>query len=169
MQVMLQPIVSLILKARRTSTADFMRVHPEPVFVVEPFDQGSDEISFETLRPGAGAGPGMLGPAMAPIKKRAGANAFGMMVTIGRAKNNDIQILAPQVSKFHAYVMFGPEGQASLTDAGSTCGTRVGERTLAANSDRVPLQDGDVIHLGDVQLTFFTPAEFHDYLVNLKE
>jgi hypothetical protein len=160
----LQPIVSLTLEARREPLADFVAKHPKPVFVVEPFGEQSDEASFETLRPGPQGGLGMLGPAVAVLEKRDGANAFDMMITIGRAKNNDVQILSPQVSKFHAYVMFGPDGAATLTDAGSTCGTNLGGRPLTPRTERAPLADGAQVLMGDVRLTYFSPPALHAYL-----
>ena len=87
-----------------------------------------------------------------------------MMVTIGRARNNDIEIRSQDVSKFHAYVMFAPSGEASITDAGSTYGTFVRGRQLKAREDRVTLSPGDEVRLGSVIMRFHTPATFYEYL-----
>ena len=38
-----------------------------------------------------------------PIQKREDGNAFGLMITLGRANNNDLVINDSRISKFHAY------------------------------------------------------------------
>src|SRR5688500_13980839 len=59
-----------------------------------------------------------------PLRKREGSNAFTLMVTIGRAPNNDLVLADRRVSKFHAY--FRHVGNTwTISDANSTNGTRV--------------------------------------------
>jgi pSer/pThr/pTyr-binding forkhead associated (FHA) protein len=168
---MLEPTLSFCVRAQRIPVEVFVAENPDPVFIVEAFagagDDADTELGFKTLAPGSsgGAPPGR---SVARIKKRKGANHFGMMVTIGRAKNNDIQIPAGEVSKFHAYVMFAG-GQACISDAGSTGGTRVGDKVLQARKERVDLSDGDRVYLGNVQLTYLSPAAFHAWCLKAED
>lgn len=161
---MLVPIVRFLRSAARLDADAFAREHPDPVLVIEPFVGGGERTSFETLAPGPGGSS--VGRSVAILRKREGANAFGMMVTLGRATNNDVQIPNPQVSKFHAYVMFDAEGRASLNDAGSTHGTFVAGRRLAPKTEKALLEDGVVVRLGPVKATYYSPAAFFAYLTS---
>ncbi|MBX3467548.1 MAG: FHA domain-containing protein [Planctomycetes bacterium] len=105
----------------------------------------SSEFSTLILRPAA---PRSGGEALlVPVIKRAGANPFGMMVTVGRAGNNDLVLTDPSVSKlqcyFHRY-----DGRWRLSDPGSTNGTfvdgarlRRGEGVLLRPRARVQVAD----------------------------
>lgn len=63
-----------------------------------------------------------------PLRKQA-TNAFGMMVTVGRAANNDIVLPYDGISKFHAYFS-NLGGNWVLVDAKSTNGTFLEGRRL---------------------------------------
>lgn len=159
---MLEQLFSFVSAAHKKTREQFAQAFPEPVFVIEPFvESASGPGKFGTIAGPAGSGQET---SVARIKKRPGANAFDMMVTIGRARNNDIELRAQDVSKFHAYVMFGADGEASITDAGSTYGTFVKGRQLRAREDRVTLSPGDEVRLGSVVMRFHTPGSFFDYL-----
>jgi len=72
---------------------------------------------------------------------------------IGRALENDIQLLDPVASTFHARIV-QKDGAWIVEDNSSTNGTFVnGERCQLS-----VLQDGDVITIGDVKLTFSDAA-----------
>ena len=113
--------------------------------------------------------PGAAGPAqdnlqgIIAIEKDGGANAFGMMITMGRAPNNDLTIPDKRVSKFHGY--FRASGAAwSLTDARSTNGTKLDGVRLEA-SKPYPLASGARLELsGAIEARFFLPAELHAFL-----
>lgn len=157
---MLESLVPHIMKAFKCSAEAWVAEHPDSAFVVEPFRIGAGGIgTMSTEGPSDGSER-----SLAWIKKREGANAFGMMVTIGRAKNNDITIPAQDVSKFHAYIRFDPDGNATLTDAGSSLGTFIGGRTLVPREEKAPLTDGTLIRLGTVVLRHFTPIGLHAHL-----
>ena len=158
---MLEQLFTFVSAAHKQTREQFARTYPEPVFVIEPFvESAGGAAKFGTIAGPAGSGQET---SVARIKKRPGANAFDMMVTIGRARNNDIELRAQDVSKFHAYVMFAG-GEASITDAGSTYGTFVEGRQLRAREDRVTLSPGDEVKLGSVVMRFHTPSSFFDYL-----
>jgi anti-sigma regulatory factor (Ser/Thr protein kinase) len=70
-------------------------------------------------------------------------------MTVGRDPKNTIQLLAQPVSRNHAQFAVSSEG-ASIIDLGSSNGTKVnGERVT-----EVVLQDGDVIVIGGVVMTY---------------
>ena len=159
---MLQSLLPLTVKAFKTPREDFVAKYPNPVFVVDPFKakEGGGIMTMTTEGPADSTERNV-----AWIQKLEGANAFGIMVTIGRATNNDIQIPSAEVSKFHAYVRFDSSGQASLTDAGSTYGTFVGEKKLTPREEHVALTSGDRVRLGKIAMTFFSPEGFHEFLL----
>ena len=159
---MLENLLSFYAAVQRSSRGEFVEMYPDSVFVVQPFapsESGMGGIS--TVMPNASAG---TEPCVARVRKREGANSFGMMVTMGRAANNDIYIPAKDVSKFHAYVMFGPDGP-TLTDAESTFGTFLGSRKLTPQSERAALAEGAEVRLGSVRLTYYSPQGFHNWLL----
>lgn len=81
------------------------------------------------------------------VEKAEGSGAGQGMITIGRTKNNDIQIDHPKISKLHAYFRVGIQGEISIIDAGSKNGTTVdGERLTKAEAH--PLKGGEAVALG---------------------
>lgn len=95
------------------------------------------------------------------VRKRPDANAFGMMITIGRAANNDLVIEHQKISKFHAY--FREAGtEWRICDANSRNGTEVGEIPVEPGQEGLPLYSGSRIRLGKaVSLVFLTPADLY--------
>ncbi len=77
--------------------------------------------------------------------------------SIGRQPGNDIVLQTSAVSRYHAQIEVA-EGQVFLVDLGTVNGTFVNDHQIEPNS-RVSLDDGDVITVGDVQLTFSTPTQ----------
>ncbi len=82
----------------------------------------------------------------------------GEVVSIGRHSSNDVVIDHPKVSREHARIERTDGDDFILQDLNSTNGTWVrGDRV-----DRVALQDGDLVKIGDAQLVFkrgFTSAD----------
>lgn len=72
-------------------------------------------------------------------------------VTIGRAADNDIQVDARFVSRYHAAVMAGPN-QTIIEDLGSTNGLIINGKRVA----RHQLRDGDVVRIGKSRFRFMT-------------
>src|ERR1041385_4110914 len=77
------------------------------------------------------------------IELKPGAN------TIGRGFANDFKIPDPSVSGSHCQITLG-NGNAILRDLGSTNGTFVNRSKIS----ETPLQPGQTIHLGGVELLF---------------
>jgi hypothetical protein len=158
---MLRPIHAFMQHATGTSVEEFLSVHPDPVLLIAPFATEEDP-KFNTVagmpRPHEG---GMSW--VATVAKRPGSNVFTAMVTIGRARNNDIELNSSTVSKFHAYVTLEQEGPM-LVDAGSTFGTFLLDHRLAPRRERHPLRSGDVVRIGSVAMTFLDARSFYAHL-----
>lgn len=137
--------------------------------VVPAVDEWSDPMDFDTRvehdagDPDADSDPLWThdgGLIIAPVVKRAGGpypERFG----VGRARNCDVVVRFPAVSKLHALFELGPP--LTLLDLGSANGTRVnGEQLLP----RVPraVAVGDRIALGPVELELLDAAALFELL-----
>lgn len=159
-----EPLVDYIPRVARGSREEFLREHPDPVFVIAPFATLEDTSAFNTISVKALNTLGN-GYQVAPIRKRAGSNAFTTMVTIGRAQSNDIELKAAGISKFHAYVRMEPDGAHLLTDADSCYGTIVNKARLVPRSEKRALNAKDEVVLGNsVRLRYLPPGDFHDFV-----
>jgi diguanylate cyclase (GGDEF)-like protein len=81
---------------------------------------------------------------------------------IGRAEDSTLRLADPSISRRHALLTTGRDGEARLTDLGSTNGTLVNGRRLA---DRAPtrLNDGDRIRIGTtLVLKFLRPDAYEE-------
>ncbi len=96
-----------------------------------------------------------------PVAKAEG-NVFGMMITVGRAANNDIVIDASSISKFHAYFE-QKEGTWCVRDADSSNGTSVSGEAVS-KGESTPLIDGCEVQFARVTCRFMEPASFHTLL-----
>jgi hypothetical protein len=90
-------------------------------------------------------------PAVLPVRKS--QPTFASMITVGRARNNDIVVPDALVSKVHAFFRCH-DGQWGLVDAGSINGTRIGSTTLAPRAAPEPLHPGDEIAFGEQTFRF---------------
>lgn len=94
------------------------------------------------------------------VEKRAGGNAFGMMITLGRAPNNDLVIPDQRISKFHAYFRCTGDEWA-VVDANSRNGTSVNGLKVAPQTP-TPIASGAAITLSDdLELVFLLPQDLH--------
>lgn len=141
--------------------ADFLAEVTDPHLYIPsltPVGAPEEPTSFATMRftPG-GARPAPRDGAMViPVRKRRDSNAFAMMITLGRAPNNDLVIPDQRVSKFHAY--FRKLGQQwTINDANSMNGTWVGGNPIAADRS-APLESGASIRLAEtLEMVFLLP------------
>ena len=104
-----------------------------------------------------------------PVAKRPGGNPFTNMITIGRAKNNDIIISATDMSKFHAYLSQDPStGNWTLTDSGSTNGSYLdGERLVPRES--YPIDPGQSAFLASTQITLLQGSVLYNFVRQLED
>ena len=102
-----------------------------------------------------------------PVRKRPDANAFAMMVTLGRAPNNDLVLDHQKVSKFHAY--FNETGSDwFITDGNSSNGTFVNGERLKPG-DRTPIGDNTDLSFSQfLSYRFVLPGSMYEHIQSLK-
>lgn len=146
---------------------EFLARVTEPHLYFANLPELEETDNFKTIRltPGKNAPHDLGKQGILTVKKATGSNAFGMMITMGRAKNNDLVIPDQRMSKFHCYFRRLGE-QWSLTDANSTNGTVVDGKTVPGERS-LPLRSGSKIELsGAIDVLFLLPA---DLFVMLQE
>ncbi|HZS37552.1 MAG TPA: FHA domain-containing protein [Polyangia bacterium] len=147
-------IDALIREARDLGREAFVRRYPH-LFLLSYEGENSREVGpaqffTDVAQRGAPAGgwSGVLH--VLPVVKSA-KNPYSDRISIGRARNCDVVLRDPSVSKLHAHVRRDEAGGWSLHDAGSHNGTSIGGRPLARDAS-APLQVGDSITLGALVL-----------------
>lgn len=150
---------------KRLTPTEFMARHHHPVLVFDPF-LALDDTGFKTAKVVAAEAEMPTTPTVAPICKRPGANSFSHMITVGRAGNNDIEIKANDVSKFHAFFSVMAGAPITITDAGSSNGTTVRGEPLPSRG-KTHVESGDEVKFGAVRAVFFDPPAFCEYLAGL--
>lgn len=111
------------------------------------FTEPSDRCAVERDAP--------IAPTTKVIRAIGGVHAGGSWPlragrsVIGRGAHAEVRIDAPTVSRCHAILTLGPNGDVTIDDTGSANGTRVAG-SLAAGPRAV--SDGDIVQLGAVQI-----------------
>jgi pSer/pThr/pTyr-binding forkhead associated (FHA) protein len=82
------------------------------------------------------------------------------VISVGRVSENLLQIEDASVSSRHAELTQDPSGDYILRDIGSTNGTQLNGREIAAEEDH-KLQDGDKIVFGNIDVAYVSenPAD----------
>jgi hypothetical protein len=153
-----QPIHDLAGKLRKVGARRFRKMHPHPFLVVinrppedrEWMDPRTAESKLSDI--GEIEMRSQSGEAVAVAKSN--RNAFKSVITVGRARNNDIVLRAPKISKLHAQFLPDEDG-CRLSDLGSANGTSV-NGVLLKKDQSVRLNSGDEIAFW--RYTF----EYHD-------
>ncbi len=96
-----------------------------------------------------------------PVVKAAG-NPYPDRVSVGRARNCDLVMRDPSVSKLHAHFRVGGV-KTELVDIDSQNGTRVNGRALAPHQP-MPVANGDTILFGSVAAKLLDAAALYDLL-----
>jgi len=130
-------------------------------------DDHSNEAAHLPSPKRAAAKPGKF---LIKIEKKPG-NVWQNWYSVGRAKNNDIVVRDPSISKLHARLdNQGPIGTQLnsntgfwITDVGSSEGTMVNGTPLG-ESERYPLQIGDTISFGTVETRLLDADMLYDVL-----
>jgi FHA domain len=84
------------------------------------------------------------------VDKRVHDGSYVDRVSVGRARNKDIVLRHPSVSKFHAWFERNPEGTWCVADAGSKNGTRTNTVEMQPR-DLIKIKAGDVLRFGSVE------------------
>jgi hypothetical protein len=99
------------------------------------------------------------------VRKREG-NPFPERISVGRAKNCDVVLRFPSVSKLHAHFLVrAGDPVYRIVDQQSANGTRVAGRVVAV-ADGVALNHGDVIRFGVLDLEFIDAGRFYTILAS---
>src|SRR5262245_56857544 len=101
-------------------------------------------------------GGAKAGPVVLPVRKV--QTTFPSMITVGRARNNDIVVSDALVSKFHAFFRQLEDGDWGVADAGSANGTMLGDLDLPAKGQPERGRPGDKIVFGGVSAFRFLDA-----------
>jgi septum formation topological specificity factor MinE len=83
---------------------------------------------------------------------RLAVESKGSPSCIGRAAGNALRIDDASISRIHCSLALRESGELVVADLGSANGTFVNQALLGSNEAR-PVEEGDVIRLGDVTLT----------------
>ncbi|MEO0414340.1 MAG: FHA domain-containing protein, partial [Verrucomicrobiota bacterium] len=87
-----------------------------------------------------------------PDKEPINFSVSGDEMTLGRAPDNDIQVLVREVSTTHCKFVLS-EGEYHLEDLGSTNGTKVNDQSI--KNGRTHLNSHDIIILGETTPCYF--------------
>jgi hypothetical protein len=85
------------------------------------------------------------------LEKRVHDGSYQDRVSVGRARNKDVVLRHPSVSKFHAWFERDGQGMWCIADAGSKNGTRANVVDVAAR-ELVKVMPGDVLRFGSVEV-----------------
>lgn len=85
------------------------------------------------------------------LEKRVHDGSYQDRVSVGRARNKDVVLRHPSVSKFHAWFERDASGVWSVADAGSKNGTRANAVDVAAR-ELAKVKPGDVLRFGSVEV-----------------
>jgi hypothetical protein len=93
---------------------------------------------------------------------KAAGNPYPDRVSVGRARNCDIVMRDPSISKLHAHFRIG-EVKVELVDIDSQNGTRINGRALAPHQP-AQVANGDTVLFGSVACKLVDAAALYDLL-----
>lgn len=85
------------------------------------------------------------------LEKRVHDGSYQDRVSVGRARNKDVVLRHPSVSKFHAWFERDASGIWCVADAGSKNGTRANAADVAVR-ELAKVKPGDVLRFGSVEV-----------------
>ncbi|HEY3449506.1 MAG TPA: FHA domain-containing protein [Myxococcales bacterium] len=146
----------------------FLDRHPHPWVVLASQTRPKEDLELKTsvydmdADPATDDTPEALAetPATEVVKRE--INAFGLGITVGRTKNNDLWINDERISRFHAYFRL-QDGGWMLSDAGSRNGTFMDGAQLDARRPK-PLPERALLDFGGYRVRYFMPQAFIEFL-----
>jgi hypothetical protein len=157
-------IAALIRQALTQRKEEFVAAWPgyflittpnEPLalrFITEPSD-GEEEVTLSS--------PTRRRFEVQRLLKAAGV-ALPERLSVGRARDCDIVLRHPSVSKLHAHFRL-EDGRVTLLDDSSRNGTAVNDTPLIPER-RVPVNSGDRIRFGTLETMIYDAADLHQFL-----
>lgn len=157
-------VEALAREAKETTKEQFVARHPN-LFLL--YYEGKDEQSQAQFFTEAPPHPpqkwkfsGVM--QLLPVVKAPG-NPFPDRISIGRARNCDVVLRHPSVSKLHAHVRAEPDGRWTLIDNESHNGTSLG--TVAVTPAKpAEVRAGDLLTFGAFTVRVIDGAELHTVL-----
>jgi hypothetical protein len=156
----------LITEIRSTPRDKFLLGHAQDIFllVTARMSGDEDEAGFNTIVAEPFRGKSRSGSSrqmsILPVKKAQG-NPYPDRVSVGRARNCDVAIRDPSVSKLHAHFKLREGGGYDLVDLDSQNGTCVNGKPIAPNRGE-PVSSGDVLLFGGVTCKLLNAALLYD-------
>lgn len=150
-------ILELAREAARSTEEEFAQRHAGHFLILE-----------RVIAPGAPAAPASPGPRapvldVLPVVKRDENNPFTSMITIGRARNNDIVVDDASVARMHAWIRRAGDtldgATSTLTDGGSGSDTTVNGVPVRAETAALP--PGARLRIGLVEFSFVDARLLH--------
>jgi hypothetical protein len=152
--------------AQSTTRDEFVAKLPHPFLVLEQTLYQDAEVGFSTqvvdpvsLKRSTVRRPHNI--EVLPVVKAPG-NPYPDRVSVGRARNCDIVMRDPSVSKLHAHFRMGG-AKPELVDIDSQNGTRVNGRPLAPHQP-AQVSPGDIVLFGSVACKLVDAAALYDLL-----
>jgi FHA domain len=150
----------------RTLTKDEFLAHFPHLFLLLERADDSGRLQFHTeivdAKKGLPSRPS--GTNLVPLVKAPGS-PYSERISIGRARNCDVVLRDPSVSKLHAHVRREADGSSSLVDLGSQNGTLL-DGVKVAPSQPVPIKPGSFVTLGRMTGRILDAAMLHRLLSN---
>jgi len=147
----------------------FLERHPHPWLVLSSDVRKKEDLSLRTTlynldgRPVEGTEPPTDPSDLLAVEvAKREINAFGLGITVGRTRNNDVVINDERISRFHAFFQ-ARDGAWVLSDAGSKNGTFVDANKLDPRKP-CPLPDRAMVDFGGYRARFFLPGSFAEFL-----
>lgn len=161
----------------------FLAEHPTPALVfdrTQESDTGNVETPSQPFTQGVPSSTEVLGPLAAAQQLtrmadlinpeaqvgwlvKSDRNPFGGLITLGRARNNDLVIKTGTVSKLHA-IFTQLDGRWTVQDDASANGTFLNGARLPGKQ-KTPVSDGDALRFGpDVQCRLYLPESLWQLL-----
>jgi hypothetical protein len=164
----MESIDSYLTLARSSPVEEFVSAHPRGFLLKRPQTAaGRPEIEFRTeyLTVGRHESGASNEWGIAHVAKRP-TNPFPERLTVGRALNCDIVIRVSFVSKVHVHLLLVGDAM-HVRDAGSANGSKLQGTSLG--SEPVPIHDGDLLSLADLELELVSARRAHELLRKLAQ
>ncbi len=158
----------IIDSIRESERADFVAKNAHPFLVITQRNQDSEDAAgFQTLVADPDSSTRRRSSMSRRIEvhevKKAAANPYRDRISVGRARNCDVVLRDPSVSKLHAHFRPGDSGGWEVVDLGSQNGTcKNGTPLVAHRSEKVEI--GDLMLFGTVEAKLVDAALLYDFL-----
>jgi hypothetical protein len=158
-------IVQLIRSS--SSKDEFLARFPNLFLMLTTRLEDDDEAGFNTMVeevPATGRRKSSLSRKLDLVEvTKAKGNPYPDRISVGRARNCDVVLRDPSVSKLHSHFRLKEDGKLELVDLKSQNGTCVNGRALAADRPE-PVASGDVLLFGSVSARLCNAALLWDLL-----